>query len=262
MNTIDKILTDLKPYNDKVVITPLSDEEIDQIQGKFSRKLPTYYIEFLKKIGLKQDLIWGLNDGIDRFADLSEFLPSEDYFRFGDNGGEDYWLLKFDDENDRTIYEYDYYCDGIIKCLEKTFDDLLIEGLEDIKHRYEQLTPNNAKDWCVQFSARTGSGKFLVAQLTEHFDLPIKIIKEPTHVETSAAGVKCYEGIIEIDGKEVPLTKQVIKGAGSSNLYFNWKESIQEMQHNSTIKKIDKALSKCKFKHVLIDYGILNRDDL
>ena len=34
------------------------------------------------------------------------------------------------------------------------------------------------------------------------------------------------------------------------------------MKNNSTIKKIDKALSNCVFKHVLIDYGIMNREQL
>ena len=262
MTILDKILEELKPYEDKVVINPLSRGEVEEIQSKFSKKIPQYFIEFLEKIGLKQDLVWGVNDGINRFEDLSTFLQSDNYFRFGDNGGEDYWLLKFDDENDKTIYEYDYYCDGVIKSLDKTFDDLLLEGLEDKKQRFESLISNGLKDWCVQFSIGTGSGKFLVAQLREHLDIPIEIIKEPEYTETSEAGVKCYEGKISIAGKEIRLGKQIIKGAGSSDLYFSWQESIHDMKNNSLIKKLDHALSKCVFKHVLIDYGILDREAL
>ena len=127
MTTIDKILEELEPIKDKVVINPLSKKEIHLIQSKFKKRLPDYYVEFLGKIGLKQDLIWGLNDNISKFKDLGEFIPSENYFRFGDNGGEDYWLLKFDDEKDRTIYEYLYYNDGEIKSLNKTFDELIKE---------------------------------------------------------------------------------------------------------------------------------------
>jgi hypothetical protein len=262
MTTIDKILEELKLYEDKVVISPLSNEEIEIIQSKFKKRMPKYFIEFLQKIGLKQDLVWGLNDGIGKFEDLEHFLPSENYFKFGDNGGEDYWLLKFEDENDRTIYEYDYYCDNEIKSSGKTFDDLLFEALEDKRTRYENLPLNTEKDWCVQFSIGTGSGKFLVSQLKDKLNIPFKVIKEPTFKETSEAGIKCYEGIVSIDGKEIPLGKQVIKGIGSADLYFNWQERIEEMKNNSIIKQIDKALSKCVFNHILIDYGILNRKEL
>jgi hypothetical protein len=260
MTAIDKILDGLKSIEDKVVINPLSNEEIEYIQAKFKKRLPTYYIEFLSKIGIKQDLVWGLNDGINRFMDLSDFLQSENYFRFGDNGGEDYWLLKFEDETDRTIYEYEYYNTGEIKSLNKTFDELLFEGLEDKKKRYNEIDLNTSKNWCVQFSIGTGSGKFLASQLKDKLDILVKIIQEPKYTETSEAGVKCYEGILSINGKEIPLRKHIIKGDGSSNLYFNWQETIEEMKKDSTIKKIDDALSKCVFKHSLIDYGILSME--
>ena len=260
MTTVDKILEELKPYKDKVVINPLSKEEIEIIQSKFKKRIPNYFIDFLKKIGVKQDLVWGLNEGINRFEDLGDFLPSENYFRFGDNGGEDYWLLKFDNEEDRTIYEYDYYCDFEIKSLKKTFDDLLFEALEDKIKRFENLASNDLKDWCVQFSIETGSGKFLEKELGKYVN--VKLIKEPEFVETSPAGVKCYEGKIEIEGKEVLLKKQTYKGWSSPSLYFNWQESVEKMKKNSTIKKLDKALSDCVFKHTLIDYGIMNREEL
>jgi len=259
MTTVDKILQELKSYKDKVVISPLSKEEVEIIQAKFKKEIPGYFKDFLLKIGLRQDLIWGLSEQI---IDLGDFLPSEDYFRFGDNGGEDYWLLKFEDENDRTIYEYDFYCNYEIISLNKTFDELLFEGLEDIKKRYDDLPLNDKKDWCVQFSINTGSGRFLVTQLKDKLDFPIELIKEPEFTETSTAGVKCYEGIISINGKRVRLGKQIIKGMGSPTLYFDWQESIKDMQENSFIKKLDQALSNCVFKHSLCDYGILNREEL
>lgn len=260
MTTIDKILENLKPYEDKVVINPLSDEEIGIIQSKFKKRIPKYFVEFLSKIGLKQDFIFGINDGVNRFEDLSEFIQSGNYFRFGDNGGEDYWLLKFEDENDRTIYEYDFYCDFEIISVGKTFDELLLEGLEYVKSRYEKLASNNLKDWCVQFSVETGSGKLLESELGKH--IKANLIKEPEYVETSPADVKCYEGVIEIEGKKLLLKKQTYKGWNSPSLYFNWQEPVEEMKNSSIIKKIDKALSNCALKHVLIDYGIMNREEL
>jgi hypothetical protein len=260
MNLIDKILKDLEPFKDKILISPLSVGEVDLIQSKFNKKLPEYFKEFLLKIGLKQDLIWGINEGVNRFEDLREFLESEDYFRFGDNGGEDYWLLKFEDENNRIIYEFDYYNSMEIRSLNKTFDDLLVAGIEEIKKKYDDLDSNEIKDWCVQFSVKTGSGKFLEKELGKY--LTVKLINEPVFVEESSAGVKCFEGEIEIEGQIKKLKKQSYEGWSNSSLYFNWQESVKQMQENSLIKKIDGALSNCVFKHTLIDYGISNRDKL
>ena len=262
MTNVDKILEELKPFKDKVLINPLSKEEVEIIQSKFNKRIPEYFREFLLKIGLKQDFVWGINNRIGKFEDLGEFLSSEDYFKFGDNGGEDYWLLKFEDEKDRSIYEYDYYCDGEIKSIGKTFDNLLIESLDLVKNRYENLTLNEFKGWCVQFFINTGSGKFLASQLNDKLEIPIQLISEPKYTETSDAGVKCYEGIISIDGKKIKLGKQIIKGVGSSNLFFDWQESVNDMKNNSLIKKLDKALDKSVFKHKIIDYGILNLEEL
>ena len=67
---------------------PLSESEIKYIQSQYSKKLPSYFINFLRKIGLKQDFVWGVLGSTKDFKDLGEFLPSEDYFQFGD-GNED-----------------------------------------------------------------------------------------------------------------------------------------------------------------------------
>jgi len=133
--TIDKFLEKLTPFESKVVISPLNEVEVNSIETILDRRLPEYYREFLLSIGLKQDVIWGLNDRISDFKPLDDFLPNgeaEKFFRFGNNGGEDYWLLRNDDPNDRTIYEYDYYCDYEIKSLKKTFDDLLRDAIQQL----------------------------------------------------------------------------------------------------------------------------------
>ncbi len=254
MTTIDKILGELQPYEDKVLINPLSNEEIEQIQSKYKNKLPEYFLDFLRKIGLKQDFIFGINENINDFEDLSDFIQSNNYFRFGKNGGEDYLLLSFN-ENDNTIYEYDYYCDFEIKSLEKTFDDLLIQSLNNVRSNYKELVFNTLKYWSVQFSIETENGKDLENELGKF--LKVKLIKEPEYIETSPAEVECYEGEIEIEEKKVVLSKQTYKYWDKPTLYFDWEESIQKMKINSIIKKIDKSLSNCPFNYDLIDYGII-----
>jgi len=242
-----------KPYEDKIFICPLTEKEVEIIQNKFDQPLPDYFKEFLLKVGLKQDLVWGLCDRIRDFKDLGDFLPSDDYFRFGHNGGEDYWLLKFD-EKDRIIYEYEFYNSGEIISMKKTFDELLWEGLESTKERYDVLPSNSVKDWFVEFSVNTSSDSFFEKELSKY--LNIEIIKRLECVEIFPTDKKRYEGEIEIEGKRATLKKS------DSGLYFKWQEPVFEMIENSTIKEIDVALSKCVFQYGMVDYGIMDREAL
>lgn len=50
MTTIDKILNELTPYEDKVVINPLSQEEIEIIQSKFKKKFQVTLLNFYEKL--------------------------------------------------------------------------------------------------------------------------------------------------------------------------------------------------------------------
>jgi len=255
------LLQKLEKYPDQGVITPLNESEIEQIERTLGKELPLFFKEYLRKIGLKQDVVWGVLEQVQDFDRLDDFLPegtTSQFFRFGHNGGEDYWLLRYDEEQERAIYEYDYYNQFEIVKLDKTFDDLLWEA----KEKLIKNTPktNAQKEWCVQFSVNTGSGKFLVNQLKS--SLTIELIREPKYVDTSEAGVKTFEGMLRIEGKDIALHKQIIQGDGSSSLYFDLEETVEVMQTDSLIKKIDEALEKSILKHVLIDYGILPKDDL
>jgi len=255
MKLIDEILMDLVPYMDKVFLCPLSMQEVEAIEKIYGRKFPDYYRYFLTRVGIRQDFVFGLISRRFDFKDISEFISSNDYFQFGDNGGEDYWLLKFDKETDREVYEYDYYCNGEIVSTEKTFDSILIEALEDIQLNYNKRLDNSKKGWHVEFSVNTGSSAFLEKELGKMLD--VKIIKEPKKVIDEVGKEDFESGIIKICGHELELKKWNYAG---QSLSFNMGEPLPQMKEDSIIKKIDSALEKCIFKHDNVEYGILPLD--
>ena len=256
MKTLNKILEGINPYLEKVVLNPMSNAEIEIIQAKFKRKIPKYYIEFLQKIGLKQDLVKGLFDSVNQFEDINDYLSSDKYFRIGDNGGEDYWLLKFEDEENRTIYEFDYYQDFEIKSLGINFDELLLQGFENLKRRSNNSESNNLKEWRVQFILKTEDIESLVAEINKH--LRINLIEIPKFISKNTSGVSCYEGSIEIENDRVVLYRSSFDGWPTSRYSFNWSESIVNMKNDSTIRKLDNILSQYKFEYKMIDYGIMD----
>ena len=230
--TVAEFKEKLKEFELKVVTSPLSESEVTFIESILCRKLPDYYREFLLTIGLKQDAVWGLHDKISDFDPLTDFLPDEqskDFFQFGHNGGEDYWLLRNDDWSDRTIYEFDHYADFEIKSLGKTFDDLLDEAIQQLAENKNSLTSNSSKVWAVQFSINTDDINMIIDSLKKEFDC--SLVKNLEKVQVSSAGVISSKGRIILQGSEIPKKKQEHKDWETALFYFNWKESVYDVNN-------------------------------
>lgn len=257
---IENFINNLSGFKDKVTISPLSETEVNEIEQILDRKLPIYYRDFLLRVGLKQDVVWGLNDRINDFDPLEDFLPegeSKRFFRFGHNGGEDYWLLRNDDPSDKTIYEFDYYCDFEIKSLNKTFNDLLNEAIQNLTENQDQLTSNSDKVWAVQFSINTNDEMDIIKSLRTEFKCDIA--NEVIYTDTSPARVVCSEGKIKLQGIEIPLKKLEYEGWETASFCFDWEESVADMNENSLINRIVENLKRSGLKVRLVDYGIMDK---
>ena len=75
-------------------------------------------------------------------------------------------------------------------------------------------------------------------------------------MQVSSAGVISSTGSITLEGIETAVKKQEYKDWDTASYYFNWNESIEEMNTNSFIKRVENRLSKDGLKVTLIDYGI------
>jgi len=255
--TLQEFAMSLKEFDSKVVISPIKESEAREIERRLNRKLPQYYREFLMTIGLKQDVIFGLIDKVGDFDPLFDFLPkgqAKKYFRFGDNGGEDYWLLRSDDFSDHSIYEYEYYGDGKIKSIGKTFEDLLGESYSFLKMNKDSLVANSKKVRAVQFSIDTNNLDQIIQSLTNEFRC--SVAREVGNMEVSSAGVITSNGTIVLEGVETLIKKQEYRDWETASYYFNWNESVDEMNANSLIERVEARLRNDGLKVTLIDYGI------
>lgn len=260
MNFIDRFLEDLMPFRGLVVIHPLRMEEVEQIERVLGSELPGYYREFLLKVGLKQDIVWGLHDQLRDFDNLDNLLPENEghrFFRFGHNGGDEYWLLRIDDSSDTTIYEYDQYSTHRIVRMRKTFERLLEEAIEQLKLNKGRLIENHFKAWRVQFAVDTFHAHDVVEALGTRFDCVL--VSPPSDMEVTPAGVICSEGHMMIDDVVVLLRKQEFRDWDSPSYYFNWEEPVEEMIRDSKIKRMEAALIAGGLDVTVIDYGIMVR---
>lgn len=256
MKLIDEILTKLIPYQDKVALYPLNNQEIEIIKSKFTKSIPEYFLYFLSKVGIYQDFVPNILDNIYDFEDLSDFLESDDFFRFGhDGGGEDYWLLKFDNENDRNLYEFEFYNSGEIISLGKTFDVLLNESLQYVIDNYDNLSHNNEKHWQVEFSVKTNDVQLFVKEISVF--ISVTLLQEPTPSGKSEFGIEYDDGTIEIEGFTIPLSKSSSINPDEEELYFSIDEPVDSMLNDSKIKKIKQGLDRCSFSYLMISLGII-----
>jgi hypothetical protein len=259
---IDKFIEQLIPYTGKIVIHPLLNEEINALEDKVNKKLPDYYKEFLAKVGLKQDVIWGLNDRIKDFVPLDGFLPEDQaykFFRFGHDGGEEYWLLRTDDPSDDTIYEFNYDTDQSIVNTGRNFKKLLEDAIIKLEKNKHTLVDNALKIWPVQFSIRTMNEQLIINAINN--SIACKMIRALETTQVSAAGLICAEGEMQVGNVKVKLMKHEHEDWSSPLYYFDWIESIEEMKRDSKVHKILTALRSDKLDVNLVEYGIMNKND-
>ncbi|MDR2223888.1 MAG: SMI1/KNR4 family protein [Flavobacteriaceae bacterium] len=134
MTTIDYqlFLKEILPFEDYLFYKPLTQEEVAELESGISNTLPLYYREFLLNFGIYQDLLPGLFLSKEEWIEQNGYLyeAEQNYVMIGDNGGEDFWLLRTDDVQDRKVYNW---VDDEIEETGFTFDDFLYRCLNNLK---------------------------------------------------------------------------------------------------------------------------------
>jgi hypothetical protein len=248
------ILRQLEPYKSKVFFYGMADDVISGIEKKINSKFPSYFREFLKIFGVRQDFVFGLIHREIDFVELSEFLPDNIKKKFvlvGDNGGEDFWLLNTIDESDMKIYEWEHWKEG--KVIKSGFDFkmLLENSLRELTETHPASGTNDKKNWCVQFAIPTNNEDLI------YQTIPIFKLQEWSLKEVSPAKVFCYETKLQTGDKIIPFTRQEYQGWETPIYYFNMKEPVNNFGKSSVIKDFDNMLKSKFSEYKLIDYGIL-----
>ncbi len=264
---IDEILNKIKSHIDKIYFFPLEDSEIITIQKILGVIFPDIYTSYLKKIGLKQDLIephkyseLQLFESEQDFIDQKDFLQdiiennAEIYFAFGHNGCGDLFLLKRKEENDNYIYEVLHDTGEIIK-IDMSYSDFLRCEVNLTLDSIDDHKKNENKKWSVQFSLKTDSENNIITVLNQEFDANLS--EDWEFIDESPAKVREFHKKLMINQKEFILKKLEYENWENPNYFFNMEESLNQI-NDSMIKKLHNLFSKHQYLgYKLIDYGIL-----
>lgn len=255
MNSVYKeTLRQIEPYKDWVYFHGLTEGEVLNIESAINNKFPKYFREYLKIFGVRQDLVFGLLSKEDDFFKLTEYLPNDikkSFVVIGDNGGEDFWLLNSEDDNDTNIYEWKHWLNGEVVNMGYNFETLLNQSISKLLDDKIVRATNDLKFWNVQFAIPTNDENSLYTTLsfepTQQWELE----------EISSANVHCYLTKVKLDNTEIKLKRQEYEGWNSPIYYFNLKEPVSNFGKHSLIKDLDTKLKQTFPEYSLIDYGIL-----
>lgn len=253
MLDFQRIKERLVKIEDYVFFMPLTIEEINALQEEIGTIFPTYYKEFLLNFGFQQDLVQGLFTDKEEFIEQNSYLEEDmsNYLGIGDNGGEGFWMIKTDKEDNQRIYNW---VDDEIEKTDFEFIDLIEHSLAVLEVGDVFLLKNSEKSWCVQFAITTADEQRLFSTLG------IKPLGEWKYNGVSEAGVDEYSIEIDLNTEVLTMKKLKINNSPTSGYFFNYKENIDSVKQEGKINKWSALLRKDFPEFYLIDYGIFPND--
>lgn len=253
MITYQEIMDRLKAVGDKVFYIPMTASAIADLEQQVGIAFPEYYRDFLLHFGLHQDFIPGLFTNAEDFIEQNKYLQESvpDYLMIGDNGGEDYWILRTVKVKSQRIFNW---IDDEIEKTDFTFEDLIAYALAQLEQEDVVLLDNSEKSWCVQFAITTANEEALYKAL------PLKLTSTWTLMEQSEAGVDEYVAQAVLNNNPIEISR-LTYGSGSAPMYFiDYKESLDSVKKQGLIRQWKSVLEKEFPEFNLVDYGILPSD--
>jgi len=244
-NTIQEQLQDL---DNQVFYSGLSEIEIQELQDNLQKKFPSYYYTFLQIFGFQQDFVEGLFINKALFLEHNQSMEDSDelrnYLMIGDNSGEDFWMIRTDDETDLTLYNW---IDDEIEETGLTFADLIQHALEMRTDKNTFWETNENKYWNVQFEMKTTNENLLFDILGLVKKSNWKVIDE--EISCSSMEVMSHDTLATILRKENTHTK-------IPTYTLSWSEPLLEIKNQAQIKNWENLLSKNLIDYTLSDFGI------
>ncbi|MCO7724123.1 SMI1/KNR4 family protein [Myroides odoratimimus] len=255
-------LKEIAPFENYLFYKALKEKEVVELESSISRSLPPYYREFLLTIGIYQDVIEGLfinkNEWIEQNGYLGEV--EENYVMIGDNGGEEFWLLRTDDTDDRTVYNW---VDDEIEETGFAFEDLLERCLNNLKDDSLCKLSNDKKALRINFVLRPEQENKLSEVLGIEYtgewieDIPNF---EDLRDYLKDQQLSVYNIHAKLNGQSIEIRKEYSDKTKEAVYTFGYNESLSVLRENSKIEEYQ-TLIKEQFRNSSVSvFDIYNTD--
>jgi hypothetical protein len=268
--SVHEILAPLDPHWDRIVRSPLSADEVDDLGRQVGLRVPAVLREYLMEVGLFQDLTWGASaievyDSTSRFVSAREFLSTllppkhADLFPFGGDGaGNEFCLSAAEGASGRTYFvDHERAKVSPRKEFTEWLQAVVAKTLRGIRRR----PPNERKVWSVEFTLPAISFAQL-SSLVGSVGAVSEIDSDWTNATTSEAGVTSSERSFELDRERIRVTLMDYPGWKAPLLSFNMREPLGAGLEHSRIRALNTLFKGEVPGYRLVDYGALDGREL
>jgi len=255
------ILARLAPIRQQVVMRPLAEDEIAQLERQVGLSMPTALREYLGEVGLLQDLTSYGASGYELFERQEQFVEQRqnllknfgdgtaNLFPLADDGAGN--IVAATQMSEETLL---FFCDHETGEIEElgTFNDWLAEVVDAALK--QDRPPNGEKVWCVQFSFRVPDAEPIV-EVLHQFDTAN--LGEWTSKGATPAGVHSYEAPLAFGSKNIVLKRLEYHTWNQPMFSMDLEEPVALAPDQSRIRKLDSAFKAAGLGYKLVDYGPL-----
>jgi len=269
--SIEEILAPLGPHWDRIIRQPMSTREVDALQRQVGVSMPEPLRDYLRQVGLFQDLTWWEASAIEVYDHPEEFTSAREFlltilpakkaelFPFGGDGAGNVFCLPLADGESCRIHLVDHETAKVSK--QKEFSVWLQSVVAKVLRGIRRRPPNERKVWAVQFMFRKTPFDDLKKLLSSAGAVKL-IDSDWKNPDKSPAGVRSTDRRLEWNGAPLKLTRMECSDWDSPMLSFDMREPLQQGLQHSQIRVLD-ALFKAKCPdYKLVDYGPLDSRQL
>lgn len=269
--SIQEILAPLELHWDRIIRQPMSTGEVDALQRQVGVSMPKLLRDYLRQVGLFQDLTSYGASAIQVYEQPSVFvsereflltlLPTKkaDLFPFGDDGAGNIFCLPTEDGESCRIHLVDHETSKVSQ--QKEFTVWLQSVVSKVARGIRRRPPNERKVWAVQFTFAKTSFDDLKNLLTSVGT--VKTIDSSwKNPDKSAAGVRETNRRLEFNGVPLTLTRLECADWDGPMLSFDMREPLKQGLGHSQIRVLNALFKKKCDGYKLVDYGPLDSKQL
>ncbi|TWT31348.1 SMI1/KNR4 family protein [Blastopirellula retiformator] len=222
------------------IVTPLTLEEIDELESDCQRKLPEPIRQWLATVGAPQNVCYRLPENESRFITMQQWTPAG-YFAFAS-----------DEDLDATFVLDDQANVYMLQLGSKKPEPVSGTFVEYVLANLAPREPIEEIKWHTQLAFQTDEEDIVLRELSEAFSLTD--LGGWQYQDTSPAEVITYTNSCVSPNGDVKISRQEYNGWDAPIYYFNREVDIAQIRR---LKSIFRRFEKLNIGFKLIDYGLL-----
>jgi hypothetical protein len=272
MSITDRLLAQLDPDWERIARRPLSAAALTQLESAVGQSLPRCLADFLRKVGLFQDLTSVDSNAVLVFESITEYVAARQdlldglygevdmkLLPFGHNGAGDVFALRETAKHDADIY-FLSQASASAASTGTTFNQWLQSIVDETRSSMDRRIPTRDKQWHVQFAFRGADFDTILDTMGQVGAVSV-LSSDWELVEVSTTGVKKSTAQMQFDDTLLHVKRLEYPHWVSPWFFIDMNEPLDLTGSASKIQQLDDLFYARVPGYGLINYGALPKSN-